>query len=142
MELRAESGLRIGAESRSKSRAESRARSGAKRGSRIRLSPRCLLHPSPASRIGAPPALLPVLKPLCFVFPRSKIVLKIDGDKDGFVTVEELKEWIKFAQKRWIYEDVERQWKGHDLNGDGAVSWDEYRNATYGSVLGEGPVTL
>ncbi|XP_021239488.1 calumenin [Numida meleagris] len=65
----------------------------------------------------------------------GKIVVKIDGDKDGFVTVEELREWIKFAQKRWIYEDVERQWKGHDLNGDGTVSWDEYRNATYGSVL-------
>lgn len=29
---------------------------------------------------------------------------------------------IKFAQKRWIYEDVERQWKGHDLNEDGLVS--------------------
>ncbi|NXC38760.1 CALU protein, partial [Penelope pileata] len=57
------------------------------------------------------------------------------GDGDGQVTVEELREWIKVAQKRWIYEDVERQWKGHDLNGDGLVSWDEYRNATYGSVL-------
>uniref|UniRef100_A0A8V0X200 Reticulocalbin-3 n=1 Tax=Gallus gallus TaxID=9031 RepID=A0A8V0X200_CHICK len=67
--------------------------------------------------------------------PHSKIVVKIDSDQDGFVTVEELREWIKFAQKRWIYEDVERQWKGHDLNGDGTVSWDEYRNATYGSVL-------
>lgn len=65
----------------------------------------------------------------------GKIVVKIDSDQDGFVTVEELREWIKFAQKRWIYEDVERQWKGHDLNGDGTVSWDEYRNATYGSVL-------
>lgn len=42
----------------------------------------------------------------------GKIVSKIDGDKDGFVTVDELKDWIKFAQKRWIYEDVERQWKG------------------------------
>ncbi|OWK06260.1 CALU [Cervus elaphus hippelaphus] len=66
----------------------------------------------------------------------GKIVSKIDGDKDGFVTVDELKDWIKFAQKRWIYEDVERQWKGHDLNEDGLVSWEEYKNATYGYVLG------
>eukprot|EP00069_Balaena_mysticetus_P021975 bmy_14117T0 len=65
----------------------------------------------------------------------GKIVSKIDGDKDGFVTVDELKDWIKFAQKRWIYEDVERQWKGHDLNEDGLVSWEEYKNATYGYVL-------
>ncbi|KAL7979832.1 hypothetical protein Chor_008170 [Crotalus horridus] len=65
----------------------------------------------------------------------AKIVSKIDADKDGLVTVEELKAWIKFAQKRWIYEDVERQWKGHDLNGDGLVSWEEYKNATYSYVL-------
>uniref|UniRef100_A0A8C0F1F9 EF-hand domain-containing protein n=1 Tax=Bubo bubo TaxID=30461 RepID=A0A8C0F1F9_BUBBB len=62
---------------------------------------------------------------------RRHIVSKIDEDKDGFVTVEELKDWIKFAQKRWIYEDVERQWKGHDLNEDGLISWEEYKNATY-----------
>uniref|UniRef100_A0A8B9MLI9 EF-hand domain-containing protein n=1 Tax=Accipiter nisus TaxID=211598 RepID=A0A8B9MLI9_9AVES len=66
----------------------------------------------------------------------GKIVSKIDEDKDGFVTVEELKDWIKFAQKRWIYEDVERQWKGHDLNEDGLISWEEYKNATYGYILG------
>ncbi|KQK86040.1 calumenin isoform X2 [Amazona aestiva] len=65
----------------------------------------------------------------------GKIVSKIDEDKDGFVTVEELKAWIKFAQKRWIYEDVERQWKGHDLNEDGLISWEEYKNATYGYIL-------
>lgn len=53
--------------------------------------------------------------------------------------MEELKAWIKFAQKRWIYEDVERQWKGHDLNEDGLVSWEEYKNATYGYILGRWP---
>lgn len=76
---------------------------------------------------------------LCWIFlcvPHRKIVSKIDEDKDGFVTVEELKAWIKFAQKRWIYEDVERQWKGHDLNEDGLISWEEYKNATYGYILG------
>eukprot|EP00061_Rhincodon_typus_P016707 g45062.t1 len=66
----------------------------------------------------------------------GKIVDKIDGDKDGFVTEEEIKKWIKLAQKRWIYEDVDRQWKGHDLDNDGLVSWEEYKNATYGSLLG------
>ncbi|KAM8974164.1 calumenin isoform 1-T1 [Pelodytes ibericus] len=66
----------------------------------------------------------------------GKIVGKIDADNDGLVTVEELRDWIKYAQKRWIYEDVERQWKGHDLNGDSLVSWDEYKNATYGYIFG------
>lgn len=64
------------------------------------------------------------------------LVDRIDEDKDGFVTVEEMKKWIKHAQKRWIYDDVDRQWKSHDLNGDGVVSWEEYKNATYGYILG------
>lgn len=71
--------------------------------------------------------------------PHSKIVEKIDEDKDGFVTTEEMKRWIKFAQKRWIYDDVDRQWKGHDLNEDGVISWEEYKNVTYGYVLGRSP---
>lgn len=66
----------------------------------------------------------------------SMLVERIDEDKDGFVTVEEMKRWIKHAQKRWIYDDVDRQWKSHDLNGDGVVSWEEYKNATYGYILG------
>lgn len=68
------------------------------------------------------------------------LVERIDDDKDGFVTVEEMKKWIKHAQKRWIYDDVERQWKNHDLNGDGVVSWEEYKNATYGYILGRAAV--
>lgn len=64
------------------------------------------------------------------------LVERIDEDKDGYVTVEEMKKWIKHAQKRWIYDDVDRQWKSHDLNGDEVVSWEEYKNATYGYILG------
>ncbi|XP_037111189.1 calumenin-B-like [Syngnathus acus] len=65
------------------------------------------------------------------------LVERIDEDKDGFVTEEEMKKWIKHAQKRWIYEDVDRQWKTHDLDQDGKVSWEEYKNATYGYILDE-----
>lgn len=64
------------------------------------------------------------------------LVDRIDEDKDGYVTADEMKRWIKHAQKRWIYDDVDRQWKSHDLNGDGFVSWEEYKNATYGYILG------
>ena len=65
------------------------------------------------------------------------LVERIDEDKDSYVTVEEMKKWIKHAQKRWIYDDVDRQWKSHDLNGDDMVSWEEYKNATYGYILGK-----
>ncbi|XP_023652640.1 calumenin-A-like isoform X1 [Paramormyrops kingsleyae] len=63
------------------------------------------------------------------------IVDKIDADKDGFVTEDELKTWIKKSQKRYIYENVDRQWKDFDLNSDAVISWEEYRNVTYGSYL-------
>ncbi|XP_032094687.1 calumenin isoform X1 [Thamnophis elegans] len=63
------------------------------------------------------------------------IVSKIDTDKDGFVTEGELKDWIKKAQKKYVTENVARQWQEYDLNQDGAISWEEYRNVTYGSYL-------
>lgn len=79
--------------------------------------------------------VLRIIRPL-FLSVYSKIVEKIDEDHDGFVTVDELKQWIKHAQKRWIYDDVDRQWQAHDLNSDAYVSWEEYKNATYGYILG------
>ncbi|KAJ8245650.1 hypothetical protein GJAV_G00273000 [Gymnothorax javanicus] len=63
------------------------------------------------------------------------IVDKIDADKDGYVTEEELKAWIKKAQKKYIYDNVDRQWKDFDLNADGVIAWEEYKNVTYGTYL-------
>lgn len=68
------------------------------------------------------------------------IVDKIDTDKDGFVTEGELKAWIKKAQKKYVYDNVEHQWQEFDMNQDGLISWDEYRNVTYGTYLGKGKV--
>ena len=34
----------------------------------------------------------------------AEIVVKIDKDKNGLVTEAELQAWIKFTQKRYIYE--------------------------------------
>uniref|UniRef100_A0A8C4RTD1 Reticulocalbin-3 n=1 Tax=Erpetoichthys calabaricus TaxID=27687 RepID=A0A8C4RTD1_ERPCA len=44
----------------------------------------------------------------------KKIVDRIDNDNNGYVTVEELKNWIKRVQK---------------------ISWEEYKQATYGYYL-------
>ncbi|XP_059181972.1 calumenin-A-like [Centropristis striata] len=63
------------------------------------------------------------------------IVDKIDVNRDGFVSEEELKVWIRSAQKKHIYDSVEQQWKDFDMNDDGVISWDEYKNVTYGSYL-------
>lgn len=67
------------------------------------------------------------------------MVNKIDRDKDGFVSEEELKLWIKEAQRKHVVSSVENQWKDFDLNSDGVISWEEYKNVTYGSYLGKEP---
>uniref|UniRef100_A0A3Q3VWW4 EF-hand domain-containing protein n=1 Tax=Mola mola TaxID=94237 RepID=A0A3Q3VWW4_MOLML len=65
----------------------------------------------------------------------SIIVDRIDSNKDGFVSEDELKVWIKDAQRKHIYDSVEGQWSDFDINNDGLISWDEYKNATYGNSL-------
>ena len=50
----------------------------------------------------------------------AAIVDKIDKDGDGYVTFEEMRDWIKFTQKRYVSEDVERQWQSH-LDSDPQV---------------------
>ncbi|XP_038856256.1 reticulocalbin-1-like [Salvelinus namaycush] len=65
----------------------------------------------------------------------GKIVERIDGDGDGYVTITELKAWIKRVQKRYVYENVAKVWTDYDLNKDNKISWDEYKQATYGYYL-------
>lgn len=65
----------------------------------------------------------------------SKIVDRIDTDADAVITPDELKAWIKRVQKRYVYENVAKVWSDYDLNKDDAISWDEYKQATYGYYL-------
>ncbi|XP_052798595.1 calumenin-like isoform X3 [Mya arenaria] len=59
------------------------------------------------------------------------IVDKIDKDHDGFVSEEELQQWIQYVQKKYVIEDTERMWKDHDLE-EGTLTWKSYRQRTYG----------
>ncbi|XP_034536842.1 reticulocalbin-1 [Notolabrus celidotus] len=65
----------------------------------------------------------------------GKIVDRIDGNADGYITTAELKTWIKRVQKRYVYENVAKVWSDYDLNKDNKISWDEYKQATYGYYL-------
>lgn len=60
------------------------------------------------------------------------IVDKIDGDRDGVVTTEELKQWIEYTQKRYISDDVKRQWNSHNPKNKPEIVWDEYKSLVYG----------
>ncbi|XP_011296835.1 calumenin [Fopius arisanus] len=60
------------------------------------------------------------------------IVDKIDKDKDGFVTQEELKDWIRYTQQRYIRDDVDRQWKSHNPEDKDTLPWESYKKLVYG----------
>lgn len=62
------------------------------------------------------------------------IVDKIDKDEDGYVTGEELKDWILFTQRRYIRDNVERQWKSHNPEGKEKLPWSEYMAMVYGDM--------
>lgn len=62
----------------------------------------------------------------------AKIVDKIDIDGDGYVSFEEMRNWIQFTQQRYINEDVDRQWQQHNLGDNDKLSWETYRTMVYG----------
>lgn len=57
---------------------------------------------------------------------------KMDKDGNGHITQEELTMWIHYVQTKYIYDDTERQWEENDKNGDGKITWTEYKEHTYG----------
>lgn len=68
---------------------------------------------------------------LCFNqlshFAFSVIVDKIDADSDGFINLYELQTWIKYAQRRYIDQDMKTQWTRHNKNNSEQLHW-EVRN--------------
>lgn len=62
----------------------------------------------------------------------SVIVEKIDTNNDGFVDLSELKAWIQFTQRRYIDDDVQRQWRSHNPENNDTIQWDNYRKNVYG----------
>lgn len=66
----------------------------------------------------------------------SKIVDRIDVNHDGNVTESELKNWIYQSQRKYIFEDVNRQWQTHTDNDSSmkAIPWANFRNKTYGFI--------
>lgn len=49
---------------------------------------------------------------------------RIDENKDAFVDMSELKNWISFTQRRYIEDDVNRQWKQHNPENAEKLHWE------------------
>lgn len=60
------------------------------------------------------------------------LVKKVDADKDGFVTEEELTKWVRDVFSKRLLEGVDEDLKSKDTDGNGKLTWDEYTKATYG----------
>lgn len=54
----------------------------------------------------------------------SVIVDKIDVNNDTFVDMAELKNWIEFTQRRYIEDDVNRQWAQHNPDNAPLLHWE------------------
>lgn len=72
----------------------------------------------------------------------SVIVDKIDTNNDGFVDLSELKAWIQFTQRRYIEDDVQRQWRSHNPDNNDTIHWDVYRTNVYGFMEEMDPTDL
>ncbi|KAG8222344.1 hypothetical protein J437_LFUL001330 [Ladona fulva] len=57
---------------------------------------------------------------------------KIDKDKDGSVSQDELKEWIRYTQSRYLLDDVDRQWRSYNPEMKDKLTWEEYKKLLYG----------
>lgn len=62
---------------------------------------------------------------------------KIDTDNDGFVSQQELQDWITKTQQRYIEDNTKREFHNHDENRDGILSWDEYYAINFGFLKDE-----
>jgi len=65
------------------------------------------------------------------------LIDKMDKNGDGNVDEQELTQWIHYVQTKYIYDDTERQWEDNDLDKDGKITWDEYKQHTYGFLSEE-----
>lgn len=50
----------------------------------------------------------------------------IDKDKDGFITADELKDWLKILQEKVIQDNVNRQWAYYSPQTEDVLSWEGY----------------
>jgi Ca2+-binding EF-hand superfamily protein len=60
------------------------------------------------------------------------MVDKIDASRDGYVTEKELEDWVRHVANRYIMDDVMRQWAHYDADQNDYVTWEEFRDATFG----------
>ncbi|XP_065911417.1 calumenin-like [Dysidea avara] len=59
---------------------------------------------------------------------------KVDTNKDGIISKQELMVWITHIARRHVAEEVEKQWSTFDQDGDGYITWEEFNDRRYGMI--------
>ena len=62
---------------------------------------------------------------------------KIDKDHNNNITKAELRAWMEYIQLKHIDDEVEKRWTLIDTDGDGMISWNEFKQRHYGHKMGE-----
>ena len=60
------------------------------------------------------------------------MVPKLDTDKDGEVSPDELEAWIDKQRRNFMYDAVDEDIEWQDKDGDKMISWNEYMKARFG----------
>ncbi|CAB4015367.1 Calumenin, partial [Paramuricea clavata] len=69
------------------------------------------------------------------IFVFSEIVDKIDKDGNDNVTKTELRSWMEYIQLKYLRDEVDKRWSPIDTDGDGMISWDEFKERHYGHKM-------
>ena len=65
----------------------------------------------------------------------SEIVDKIDKDHNNNITKAELRAWMEYIQLKHLDDEVEKRWSLIDTDGDGMISWNEFKQRHYGHKM-------
>ena len=62
---------------------------------------------------------------------------KMDKDKDGLITEQELMDWVEYIHNKYLWDDTDRHWKDWGTYVvDGKLSWSKYLKTSYGHETG------
>ncbi|CAG5082225.1 Oidioi.mRNA.OKI2018_I69.PAR.g10068.t1.cds [Oikopleura dioica] len=65
------------------------------------------------------------------LFSLEEIFKKMDADENEEVDEDELQQWMRYVENRFVFEDTDAKMEQMDLDEDGMVSMEEFKEAKY-----------
>ncbi|XP_066928056.1 calumenin-A-like [Clytia hemisphaerica] len=61
-----------------------------------------------------------------------EMLKKVDTDKDGFISFEELRDWVDKQRISYMWETLDTNIRQNDDDHDGLITWIEYKHSQFG----------